>query len=291
MLPEHVELVQHEDWRYPDMASKSVTPIFLIHDGGGTTFAYHCLESLKRLTYGIRNPRFSSGAHFAGGLAEMGSLYAQWIQQTVSSPVFPKHKGRDGRISILLGGWSLGGLLSLEVAKRLADDRNIHVAGIIMVDSIYPGSIKSLVKLEEITAPPEEGLSKNQVLSQRCMTEARRMVFEWQMPVWDGVHADKRPRAILLRATEPVPQDLNPFHGLDSYRDEKMLGWEDYDANMFDAILDVEGHHFDLFSFARVEATTAVIKRALQKLQGSEKSRRCERWTNGLTSCWPPLRA
>lgn len=34
-------------------------PVFLIHDGGGTTFAYHCLDPLDRSVYGIFNPIFT----------------------------------------------------------------------------------------------------------------------------------------------------------------------------------------------------------------------------------------
>ncbi|KAK2597428.1 hypothetical protein QQS21_005976 [Conoideocrella luteorostrata] len=289
MQRNEVEVVQDEDWQCPGRSSGLVTPIFLIHDGGGTTFAYHCLEPLNRLIHGIRNPHFRSGKRFEGGLAEMGDLYTRWIRETVASPTFPRRNGKDGRIDILVGGWSLGGMLSLEVARCLADDRNINVCGILMIDSVYPCAAKQLANSQTISEPPEEGLTKNQILAQRCMTQARRMVGEWQVPVWNGPFAGKRPRAVLLRATGYVPTEGNTVPGLDKHRKDKMLGWGEYDANMFDAVFDVEGHHFDLFAYSRVEETTAVVARALEKLDSVVEKSTMKGDCRGIKSFWSPI--
>ena len=64
--------------------SKSL-PLFLIHDGGGTTFAYSCLGPLNRTVYGIQNPRFYSGRAWSGGIAEMAKVYANLIRSVVSA--------------------------------------------------------------------------------------------------------------------------------------------------------------------------------------------------------------
>ena len=277
MQLEHApELIQQE--QKPYKGGKPATPIFLIHDGGGTTFAYHCMNTLDRYIFGIGNPYFYSPETFDGSLAELGELYAGWIKTAVSKRGFPIRRANDGRIQIYLGGWSLGGMLSLEVAKRLADDENIKVAGILMVDSIYPGGFRELFKRESPEEPPEEGLSKNEMLSRRCMTQARRMVGGWEVPVWDGEHAGTRPKSVLLQATQYVPTGADPFriHGLDKYRETKELGWCEYDKNMFTQVFPVEGHHFDMFTFDRVDETTKVIKRALERL---DKETMVRRWT------------
>ena len=39
---------------------------------------------------------------------------------------------------ILSLGWSLGGCIALEMAHLLQEDVEIHVQGLVMVDSIYP---------------------------------------------------------------------------------------------------------------------------------------------------------
>lgn len=40
--------------------STTGTPLVLIHDGGGTTFGYFSLGSLKRQVWAIHNPRYAS---------------------------------------------------------------------------------------------------------------------------------------------------------------------------------------------------------------------------------------
>lgn len=274
MIEENPELVQAESWIRPDSWSGK-TPVFLIHDGGGTTFAYHCLESLHRFTYAVRNPHFFSETKFEGGLPEMGRLYATWIRDAIRDPDFPaKRRGRpEQRVDILLGGWSLGGMLSLEVAKQLIDDPEVRVRGIVMIDSVYPGSYDPSSPGRWESKPlDEEGKSRNQILSGRAMREARRMVGHWTVPTWDddSQATDKRPPMVLLRAKEPVPQDDDSQHGgLDVNRADKMLGWAAYDASLFRDVIDVEGHHFNMFDNQRIPDITAALIKALAKLDSA----------------------
>lgn len=267
------ELVQAEDWSQPASFTGSTTPVFLIHDGGGTTFAYHCLDPLYRYVYGIANPYFFCGTRFAGGIPEMGRLYAKRIRLAVAQPHFPAKKKADGTVDVLLGGWSLGGLLSLEVARLLADDCVVRVVGILMVDSVCPGRPDDY---RGPVAPPdtsEESKTKNQILAQRCMAEARRMVGEWDVPTWQGRYASKRPRMVLLRATDYIPTRPPGTSGLDINREDPILGWGCHDDAMFDHVVDVQGHHFDLFDMDRIGSTTAAIRQGLDRLEAAVYSR------------------
>ena len=268
MIEENPELVQAESWVRPDSWSGK-TPVFLIHDGGGTTFAYHCLESLHRFTYAVRNPHFFNENRFEGGLPEMGRLYATWIREAIRDVDFPaKRQGLNQQqpVDILLGGWSLGGLLSLEVAKQLLDDTDIRVKGIVMMDSVYPGDISSRKRWESKPLI-EEGKSRNQILSGRAMREARRMVGEWTVPTWDSKDLDRRPPMVMMRAKQCVPPDNDSQHsGLDVNRADRMLGWDEYDAELFTDVIDIDGHHFDIFEMNRIRGTTASLIKALAKL-------------------------
>lgn len=58
-------------------------PLILIHDGGGTTFSYHCLKSLHRTVYAIHNPRFYSGRVWAGGITAMAKVYVEMIRSVL----------------------------------------------------------------------------------------------------------------------------------------------------------------------------------------------------------------
>ncbi|KAL7812112.1 Alpha/Beta hydrolase protein [Trichoderma aethiopicum] len=298
------ELIQPEDWARPDRPSFN-TPVFLIHDGGGTTFAYHCLEVLGRYVYGIHNPCFYTGDAFAGGLPEMGRLYARWIRETVLEDGFPaRARNPDGSVSVMLGGWSLGGLLSLEVARQLADDAAVRVTGILMIDSVYPGKSSASASPVPLLSPPvikrfaepkmreikldddvsseedtssdeaptttttmDSGLTQNQIRSKRCMAEAVRMIRDWRLPEWPGRLYHRRPRVVLLRAKEYVPTKDGRMVGLDLNREDEMLGWGDYDDEMFCDVMDVEGHHFDIFAFERIDGITRAVKKGLERLE------------------------
>jgi thioesterase domain-containing protein len=278
MPEEHLEQVQPEDYAHPRDFSPAKVPIIFIHDGGGTTFAYHCLDPLKRFVYGIQNPNFHTGGVFAGGLPEMARLYAGWIRTAIAEPDFPAARNLDGSVDIIIGGWSLGGLLSMDIFQELEDDLSIRIVGILMIDSVYPfkaaelpfdfspsDPFHTLGKPE----PAEELLDnrrKNQLLSQQAMADARRMLHTWTIP---ESFRRSRPRTVLLRATDPVPTNGPGISVLDLYRAERTLGWDQYDAALFDEVIDVPGHHFDLFLEQRLATTSKVVKRAVDGLAAS----------------------
>ena len=66
-------------------SKQGAAPLILIHDGGGTTFSYHCLKSLHRTVYAIHNPRFYSGRVWAGGITAMAKVYVEMIRSVVPS--------------------------------------------------------------------------------------------------------------------------------------------------------------------------------------------------------------
>lgn len=257
----HLEMMQPEDWTRPSSFSGSAAPLFLIHDGGGTTFMYAFLSPLGRFIYGIRNPNFATGEIFSGGVSEMGRLYAGWIRETVARSDFPARRSDDGVVEIIVGGWSFGGLLGLEVAKVLEADSGIRVLGLLMIDTIFP-SEKATAKP---TPPPSSGQkSKNQVLSEQAMEEARGMVRRWTLPVWEN---NRRPRAVLLKAQGFIPWTASPLD-LERGQPGSRLGWDQYDEDMFEEVIDLEGHHFELFTGEKIEGTADGMRRGLNRLEG-----------------------
>ncbi|KAK1655001.1 Alpha/Beta hydrolase protein [Colletotrichum phormii] len=191
--PKECEVIQPATPR-----GQTLTPLIFIHDGGGTTFAYHCLSQLAgRAVFGIANPRFHSGVPWEGGVPEMAAAYLQMIRTTVTkgreypaqapySYTTTADGGRLKRRRILLGGWSLGGLLSLEIARLIGDeDRDIEIVGLVMVDSVYPvwpegSSLKIGRFVEDEKRETEE--PKNVRLAKRAMKMAGQVVRVWKMP-------------------------------------------------------------------------------------------------------------
>ncbi|KAK3685293.1 Alpha/Beta hydrolase protein [Podospora appendiculata] len=146
------------------------TPLVLIHDGGGTTFAYFTLETLRRNVWAIHNPRYSSGKAWDGGMDEMARHYIGLM----------KKAGITG--SIIIGGWSLGGYVALVIARMLAADTwsTIKVTGLLLIDSPYllPGC-----KLPPGVPPPDLAGIPDLVLISLANCEA--MLETWELPTWD----------------------------------------------------------------------------------------------------------
>lgn len=305
MIEENPELVQPENWaRMKSWTGK--TPVFLFHDGGGTTFAYHCLDPVKRFVYGIRNPYFFNGKRFEG-IPEMAAQYIKWVKDAVLAADFPaKPPGGDRRpqqpVDILIGGWSLGGMTSLEVARQLAGDPDVRVKGILMIDSVYPGRLSEIAQDDEAEEQQEDsqtaaeaapttqldpweqeeeaGKTKNQILSIRAMREARRMVAKWDVPRWEGPLAGQRPPAFLIRARDSLyAQDWSK--SLDASRGDNFLGWADYDEKMFVDAVEVDGHHFNMFDHSRIPGITAAITKALLRLDPPPSSDSVDSWDLG----------
>jgi thioesterase domain-containing protein len=285
-MPDNPEVVQPAEFGTP-----GATPIFLIHDGGGTTFAYHCLGSLSRPVYGIWNPKFYSGRPWEGGIPEMARVYVDMIRKAVADPSFPgggrrassrsvgtifparagsgSSRRMDGRVGIFLGGWSLGGLLSIEVAHLLDGDDAIAVQGIVMADSVYPVRPPDFsVELTLLSDEPADGSSKTQASAHRCMKHARKMLETYTLPSWPESTSTTRttrgpPPTVLLKATGRVPSRDETISPVDVYREDEMLGWGGYHSGTFIVrVLEMEAHHFDMFSMEKVDMATKRIKNA-----------------------------
>lgn len=283
-LPDNVSVI----WDGPAHSyfRKTPIPLVLLHDGGGTTFSYHCLDPTNRALIGVANAHLDKGGYWEGGIPEMARQYILDLAQALPD-------GGD----ILLGGWSLGGLLSLEVAHQLATGATVHptqrkfnVVGMVFVDSVHPKRIEKLTasngfpkqalvktveelkeeaKAGHIIKTPEE--LKQMKLKEKVdlnMFHARIMVGEWDMPQWKGV---KIPPTILLRAREYVSTDYLSF--VDLVRDERMLGWDDYckeNGDFITEVWDIEGHHFNIFEEKYISDITAKICAAADALDEPE---------------------
>jgi thioesterase domain-containing protein len=269
------ELIQGPDMaRENGPSSAPRAPLFLIHDGGGTTFAYHCLEPLHRPLYGISNPRYHTGGTFEGGMRGMGRLYASMIRKTCSEPSFPAGKlDLDGRVPVLIGGWSMGGLVAIEVAKALTGDRHVRVVGVLLIETMYPVHARAPTEVyDETLEHLQDVLSKasgNAALSIRAMHDSLVAIRDRTPPVWKGAQAALRPRFSLLRAVSPMPSTPGSKHRhlTDMDRHDRRLGWDRYEAGLFTETVDVKGNHFDMFSFKHIEGVSTAIRRCCDTLE------------------------
>ncbi|KAF2462702.1 alpha/beta-hydrolase [Lindgomyces ingoldianus] len=272
-------------------APGNAAPLFLIHDGGGTIFNYFMLGDLGRSVYGIHDPKFESDDGWAGGIAEMAQEYITFIRTV-------RKKG-----PIVLGGWSLGGLVSLQIARQLDDERRhtehgtqpLFAAGIILVDSPYTPPWREY-RDRFVNFKPEfpswtpQSVRKNVM---RRFEVCDELIGNWEPPRWSA-HVDENggestlqgngsgqrvrpvsscPPVVLLKATARVPLPKSRPDGLldvDINRDDKLLGWERYGGDLFQTVHHVFGNHFDLFDQDdRVKAITNILKDTCAKWERS----------------------
>lgn len=141
------------------------------------------------------------------------------------------------------------------------------VAGLLLVDTAYPkckvdDNIAS--KMCDHFEPPP-GISQALHLKLHdVFSNARRMINEWNPPNWrdqqlkNGTNtrplAGVPPPAVLLKAADYVfdyqsttssPERLAT---VDTARQSKRLGWDEYEHRFIRVVLDVNGNHFSTFA-------------------------------------------
>ncbi|KAI0837760.1 Alpha/Beta hydrolase protein [Hypoxylon sp. FL0890] len=282
--------------QYGNVSEKNATPLVLFHDGGGTCFSYQLLGELGRPVYGIQNPRLQTMRPWTGGLKEMASVYAQLLFS------LPWQQG------FILGGWSFGGLLALEVANILVHDLGIKVIGIIMIDTPCPlppqqpdcRLVPLIPDLKETHCPELRIAVRKSFQNSRKMAEGwfpslpRRKsialpevgletgtIFNERRPSAPNIAAelnvcsDTRTRTwiptVLLRATDQVLEGYtNKSRAtVDAHREEFDLGWTKYGVDFPHRVLDISGHHFSIFHPDHINETTGAIREACYVIEGA----------------------
>ncbi|EPS39323.1 hypothetical protein H072_6933 [Dactylellina haptotyla CBS 200.50] len=253
-------------------------PLVLIHDGGGTTYSYYGLRNLDRPVYGIHNPRFYTCRPFKGGIMEMARIYTQLIELA----------GIDG--PFIIGGWSLGGLIALEITRILGTYPYGPIAGTVMIDTPCP--VPSSVPASE----PQLRFHENcrleiKKLVQQNMKVAVGMLDRYQPPlnVSDWSYEDEQdytlldsasdtrflPHVVLLKAqgyaptlnqTEASSSIVNSAR-VDYFRDFTALGWEKAEEPLVSEVLLIPGNHYDLFMDENVKSSSNAIRKACDNLE------------------------
>ncbi|KAH7370159.1 Alpha/Beta hydrolase protein [Rhexocercosporidium sp. MPI-PUGE-AT-0058] len=224
----------------------SQAPLFLIHDGGGTIFNYFLLQPLGRPIWGIYNSRFESGEVCEGGIRQMASEYLRLIRSL-------QYSG-----NILIGGWSLGGIVSLEIAHLIHEsgDTGLHVQGIIFIDTVFPSpSLRAEEFGHNIRIQYEDKPTNDKsFLIARNIAQSQAMLQVWTPPSWKKTQGlsllCRQPPTILLRAGDrsTAPEtEKEGVNSVDHYRDQRTLGWADYEKNFIKFVFDIKGHHYSIF--------------------------------------------
>ncbi|MGH6847574.1 MAG: amino acid adenylation domain-containing protein [Methylocella sp.] len=109
-------------------AASFQAPFFCVHPAGGNVVCYEPLSrALKRPFYGLQSVGLSAGEHPLRSIEEMADTYLEAIRSV--APSGPLH----------LAGWSMGGVVAYEMARRLILGGG-EVTTLILLDTDAPAS-------------------------------------------------------------------------------------------------------------------------------------------------------
>ncbi|KAI0799941.1 Alpha/Beta hydrolase protein [Xylaria sp. FL0064] len=227
--------------------------LVLIHDGGGTTVNYYYLGDLERPVYGISNEKLVDEAAWPGGINQMARTYVDLI---LAEPP---------RGPLIFGGWSVGGLIALEMAQILAGNAETPVLGVVMMDTYYPSADgrqdKDLSAIKWGEATTEE--SKQATLT--SLANSAKFSQQWGREARNASTKPKLPPVILLRASESHGDSDAKIRG-----GNNVLGWENHQPEFFAHVLDVPGNHYTLFADDNVDGLTEGLSEACEILEDTE---------------------
>ncbi|KAI0532817.1 acetyl-CoA synthetase-like protein [Xylaria digitata] len=233
----------------PDFSE--LPPLILIHDGGGTTINYYYLGDLERHVWGISNEKLVDETAWPGGIHQMAQTYIDLI--LLELPRGP----------LIFGGWSVGGLIALEMAKILAENTETPVLGVVMMDTYYPsaddgGRDKDTSAIEWGEATTEE--SKKVTL--KSLENSAKFSERWGRDARNVSTKPNLPPVILLRASKSHCDSDAKIRG-----GNNVLGWENHQPNFFAHVLDVPGNHYTLFTDENVDGLTEGLSQACDILE------------------------
>ncbi|ATZ45187.1 Bcboa10 [Botrytis cinerea B05.10] len=254
---ENPVLIQKAPRRY-----KSAIPLFLFHDGGGTVLPYYFLESLNRNVWGVSYPHLNDGGTFEHGIKGMGELYAGYI------------RGKVSRGKVLLGGWSAGGSIAIQVAKCLENIPELCVAGIILLDTPFPDfpdwRPKNSPPVQfHIPVVPDQ-TAKSRLAQQQAVNDIIHALSVWELPTWENGRFRRPPPAVFIRALKVVPTEK--VVEVDWFREEYALGWQKYPYNFIVEELRVDGDHFSIFTPSYLPELSTKLREALDLLDSKPET-------------------
>ncbi|MFI7148275.1 SDR family NAD(P)-dependent oxidoreductase [Nonomuraea sp. NPDC050022] len=251
-------------------------PLFLAHPAGGTTGVYALLAAHLDLPV-IGLERLDDAAEL--GIPERAARYTEAVKRTCPGPY-------------RLGGWSFGGILAFEIARRLGDDVEL----VVMVDSGLPERVPEerrreiqarryvdfaaylrdtygvRVRLDprELLALDERGqlaLAEERIVESGVPELLSPAILRHQITSHEDTRAIDRYEAgpylgdvLLYRSTERTPwavEDVRYAH-----EDDPARGFRPYCPCL--EIIEVPGaHHLNLLDPPHVEGIAADLKRRL----------------------------
>ncbi|KAI0827185.1 ketoacyl-synt-domain-containing protein [Trametes gibbosa] len=274
-------------------ASPPPPPLILIHDGSGTVGGYGRLGPLGRDVWAVRNgdlAQFLSTLRPAQGeeIKTMAEAYAQ----ALCSAVLPSVQPGSAKRECVVGGWSFGGVVALELAHRL-NGLGVQVKGLVLIDAPAPQTecplpewlIETLADrvhaAEAVKQDHDHSLEPKPVTNPgfaNQMRAATRSLVAYSAPAdckeWlpRTVYLRARDRATIALSWEASSAPEKRTRAFITKEEDEwtMPLWEEVFGGRGMKVLDIAGDHFTLFTRKNVGEITKQLIRALDFLQESD---------------------
>jgi thioesterase domain-containing protein len=242
----------------PLQSAGSKPTLFFVHGLGGTVMRFH--ELARHMV--PDQPFFCFQAQGMDGklpclhsVEEMASLYLQHLRTAQ----------REG--PYFLGGYSFGGLVALEMARRLMEEQE-EVAALILVDTYLPGGKQNqslLGRFLSLSTPQKLAYIKKRAIRYGRGIKRRIVALSLPQAIKDVRNAcalaevKYRPqpyggRVILFRASEKALRGL----------DDPQQGWSRCAAGGVE-VYEIDGDHGNILNEPQVKQLAAQIRARLEK--------------------------
>ncbi|RDI52702.1 type I polyketide synthase [Nocardia mexicana] len=266
-------------------------PLFLVHPTGGDVLCYVDLArklDTGRPVIGLQDPALA-GAAGPETVAELARTYEAVLR--AHQPAGP----------YLLGGWSMGGIIAHELARRLRAAGDV-VSLLVLVDaniadrirhsetgfwSRYLGSLEAFLDIDLASTSLAEGLEQRSESEQHAEIDRRlataglagrdgtaqrlresifrrhlRALGDHVTGVLDGDGLE----TLVVRAEFPAPRNSGVGMGVDDCADLPDLGWGTHTKGHLD-LHTAAGHHYALLREPAVDTVADLVSQALARAE------------------------
>ena len=229
-------------WLYSIGPDEGV-PLVLIHAVEGSSAAYGLLTSHlpnQRIIL-IDNPRFDQEQGFSS-IREMAALYVEWVRAITD----------DG--PLVLGGWSFGGLVALEMARQMADHGRRPETVLLLDSYAQPFNTTDDAGLADGAL---ERLQAHEDLPPALLASLTREIHRNKLLALAAPHDSYEGPVLLLLASEREAQ-----HDLHN-------GWTSEQLPALN-IQHTPGNHHTLLAAGHAPALAQTIEELMQKIQSDQ---------------------
>ncbi|MFE4578106.1 beta-ketoacyl synthase N-terminal-like domain-containing protein [Streptomyces chartreusis] len=261
--------------------SQSDQELFLVHPSGGSDSFVHRLAAVTESNISLYSFSYPSGQR--SKLLTIQQMAEQYVQELLQQ----KPNG-----PYLLGGYSLGGLIALEMCHQLSTQGH-QVQQLFLFDTLPPGSqppmpescdlveayIYWLSAMLEFTPPPGRDLPstlepalefvRQPSWSDEFLVELREIFENWRIAgkaIQEFKPIQYSGSVVLFAAENPIPID-HPLLRIKKYDADE---WRNHLTGEFD-VRAVSGNHFSMFSPRYIRGLAAAFDSAVAEMNSTTR--------------------